>query len=1162
MSINDNKIEVVDGIDNLLVGLRRSFFPAAVIHAASEIKKLHSEFQPVSNLTLVQLNKVRFRERKDIHYAMTSLFSALHGTARPIVFILSGNKEKTTIHLGFWKRAAGDNNAEDLFAAIKGFIPGTEFSPVPDNAPILSTLKSYTHINAMVGVPSEKQAFQDEKRTAPIESGIERLADAMTSDNYTLMITATPVHPEESAHYFENISSILDYAHRLAKTSEQRSTGTQHSTNEQTGSNIGGSSQVGIQITKGETLSETPRWLIRWGKGLAKFFVGNDRERTGDFTPQKQINRQIGAQFTEGKQWGINNSKGITFGTSEGEALTYEHVNHQAIFAEELLKMIQGRLKNGIGEGLWKTNVLFLSDREESAVKGCNILKGMWSGAQSHQDPVRFIELSDLITGENDCRLDNALALVSSQIVENHPLGIAYSGGYTWMTSGELALEANLPYYELPSLSSELVVEYGRFLPSYDPNNQLMLGSLVDRNIKTETPVWMDTFRLNRHLFVTGLTGAGKSNTVRSILLELARLGIPFLVIEPVKSEYRLLGKELKKRYEEGTSKFEHLDVFSLSGNGAEKLVLNPFAFEVKRGDDPATALISHIDRLKAVFNSSLGMYSSMPYILEEMIYKAYTNAGWNLETGKNGYFEIARKFLGLDEDSELRNLFLPTLSELAGLVDEAIKTFFPDKSDYGVSLVGALKSRLNSLSRGAKGLLLNQKLSLPMQALLERPCVIELEAFADNDEKAFIMALLLSRIYEFRSGKLAKGLKHVLVIEEAHRLLAKPPQTGEYSANSRGKSVEVFSDMLAEIRAYGQGIVIADQIPAKLIPDVIKNTDIKIVHRLMAKEDREAVGTAMNLTERQINDLNRATPGLATVSFDGLNSAIRVQIRNVPLQTVDGEESPATVRIEAMTEYKRNVFLKPVTAAVGDQSTECHVVPDKSMERSYWLVLRLFFIAAICEKTDPLVKLRYEIERKDATNNYQAIIDKEDLWPCVAEGAHLFLNDLIANGMSPGDAGVLVSSLVAFARPWSQEKTFNKEMESFILWVRKEIDFSDKSKADQIDFFSFVLRMYAYKTDFQDKVKEALQVSSISDWTPLQEVLLEYAKDLTVNKMPQTDTVAKIKLMLGMIRCIKDADDDLAKKAGLAYHSLIHLLPGQNTTIVTQEWEEEENND
>ena len=1146
MNSNEQRIEIVSDIDNLLAGLRRTFLPAAVVSEAAGRKK-HREVQPISNLTLVQLNKVRFRERKDIHYAMTSLFSALHGTNRSIVFILSGNKEKTTIHLGFWNETDGEKGAEELFAAIKGFIPGTEYSHVLDSAPILDNIESYTHINAMVGVPSEKQAFQDEKRTAPIECGIERLADAMTSDNYALIITATPVHTEESALYFENISSILDYAHRLVKMSEQRSFGTQQGTSVQEGANYGGSSQKGCQESSGETLTETPWCLKRWSKGIARFVAGGA-------APQKQISKQIGAQFTEGLQWGVTINQGVTSGFSKSEALTYEHVNHQAIFAEELLKMIQGRLKNGIGEGLWKTNVLFLSDREESAVKGCNILKGMWSGAQSHQDPIRFIKLTELIKGDSGNRIDNALALMSNKIVEDHPLGIAYSGGYTWMTSGELALEANLPYYELPSLSSENVVEYGRFLPTYDPHNQIMLGNLVDRNIKTDTPVWMDTFRLNRHLFITGLTGAGKSNTVRSILLELARLGIPFLVIETVKSEYRLLRKELERRYKEGTSKFSHLDIFSLSGYGAEKLVLNPFAFEIRAGEEPATALISHIDRLKAVFNSSLGMYSSMPYILEEMIYKAYKNAGWNLETGKNVYFEKARKYLGLDENAEMRNYFLPTLSDLAGLVDEAIKSFFPDKSDYGISLVGALKSRLNSLSRGAKGLLLNQRLSLPMQALLERPCVIELEAFADNDEKAFIMALLLSRIYEFRSGKLAKELKHVLVIEEAHRLLANPPQTGEYSANSRGKSVEVFSDMLAEIRAYGQGIVIADQIPGKLIPDVIKNTDIKIVHRLMAKEDREAVGTAMNLADSQINDLNRATPGLATVSFDGLNSAIRVQIRNVPLQITCKEDNSAILRIEAMTEYKRNVFLPP------SEHIKESVVPDQELKRSYWLILRLFFIAAFCENgVNPLLSFRLEVESKKAINNYQPKIGKDNLWACIAEGAHLLLNDLVANGMSPGDAGVLISALVAFARPWSKDKAFRKGMNLFIRLAKKEIDFRDRTTSAQIDFFSFVLQMYADRTDFQTMVKEALLVSSIADWTPLQNTLLEYVKDLTENTL-ESDIVAKILLMLRLIRCIKGVDDVLAKKAGLAYHTLIQLLPGQNTTVITQKWEDENN--
>lgn len=1136
-------LEASTDIQNLLLGIRRTCFPAAVIEQAGNIAKINAGSLPsVEKLTLVQVNKVRYRERKDIKYSMTSLFSALHGTAQPIVFILTSNKISTAIYLGFWDTEGNsESHSEDLHAAIKGFIPGSEFTQVKDSKDIISSITKLQHVNALVGVPSEKQTFQDEKRNNPFEYGIERFADAMTNDQYALFITATPVNIESAAEYFERLSVLLDYVHRLAKSSEQYSSGTQEGKNIQFGENSGGSEQSGESSGSNESAPESPWVLKRWGLGVKKFFAGGP-------APTKQAGTQIGKQFTEGTTWGTTASVSINTGSSETASSTLEKMNHQAVFAEELLKMLQGRLKNGIGEGLWKTNVLLLSDRNASVEKGCNILKGMWAGGQSHQDPIRSIELTDLFPNSSKNKIDNALILMNHRLFEEHPLGIAYSGGYTWLTSGELALEANLPYYELPDLSSENIIEYGRFLPTYDKLKQIELGKLVDRNINTDTPVCMDTFRLNRHLFVTGLTGAGKSNTIRAVLLELARLGIPFLVIEPVKSEYRRLNQELGKRFKEGNSKFDHLDVFSLSGQGAEKLVLNPFAFEIRPEEDMATALICHIDRLKAVFNSSLGMYSSMPYILEEMIYKAYVNAGWNIETGENSFFEIARSLLGLPQNSELRNLFLPRLSDLTALVDEAMKGFFPKDSDYGISLVGALKSRLNSLSRGAKGLLLNQRLSLPIQALLDHPCVIELESFADNDEKAFIMALLLSRIYEFRAGKLDNYLRHVLVIEEAHRLLSKPPQTGEYSSNSRGKSVEVFADMLAEIRAYGQGIVIADQIPAKLIPDVIKNTDIKIVHRLMAKEDREAVGTAMNLDEKQIKDLNRATPGLATVSFDGLNSPIRVQIREVPLRTVYEERTTDIEHIDTMSEYKQNVFLS-IPAG------KC-VSPIKKSQKSYWLVLRLFFIAAICEDNKILIKFRSLLSQKNASNKYNAEFDTDELWPCVAEAAHTLMADLCSVGVVPGEAGILISSFISFAHPWSISSTFNTKFEAFVAFVKKDgLLFSGQGE-QKGDFLSFMLQLYADRSGFQEKVIQALVNSSPENWASLQDALMFYISDMTYGLVPKDDAISKILISLRLIKCMRTDDDDLRKKAGRAYGALRQMLPDANKILVTQEWE------
>jgi uncharacterized protein len=69
---------------------------------------------------------------------------------------------------------------------------------------------------------------------------------------------------------------------------------------------------------------------------------------------------------------------------------------------------------------------------------------------------------------------------------------------------------------------------------------------------------------------------------------------------------------------------------------------------------------------------------------------------------------------------------------------------------------------------------------------------------------------------------------------------------------SARGKSVGLFVDMLAEIRAFGQGLAIVEQIPSKIVPEAVKNTSLKIMLRLAAKDDRDSLGAAMNFTEAQ----------------------------------------------------------------------------------------------------------------------------------------------------------------------------------------------------------------------------------------------------------------------------------------------------------------------
>lgn len=891
-----------------------------IMAEAQELPSLPDDF--LKQAIFYRVNAVRFRERKDIRYAVSSLLSALHQLGKPLLFIVRGTNRSLDLYLGILSAEGDDEsrNNDEVKSALRGFMPGTEPIFCDDNVrqKLADDLNGLTAAAALVGVPSEKVLFSEDKRNGPMEYGLERFIDAMTPNDYALFISALPVSHVGASAYYKQVSSLLDIVHPLTKISEQHSIGENWTTNHQRGTNLNVSEGLSENqgLTVGESYQDKNSVLVRPFKAAWRWIVGGKTAY-----PQKQVSANVGWQKNHSTSFGINVSEGFTSGGSTSDAKTVEQINSMATYAEDVLKLLQERLKNGMGEGLWKTTALMLGADRHTVQKGAHMLTGMWSGGKSHQDPLRYIMLTDhpKMHGVKKPLL-TALPLSAADFLREHPLGDAYHSASTWLSSADLAHELNLPHYALPDLAVEKVVEYGRFMPRKPKETMLKLGEMIDHNVKSDVPVWLDLKKLNRHLFVTGLTGSGKSNTIRAILVELAKQGIPFMVIEPAKKEYRALKKRIRQMHKLGETVFDDMDVYSLSDIGplSEGLSMNPFAFEVPAVGNPGTALVAHIDRLKSVFNSALGMYSSMPFILEDIIYKAYTNMGWNIETGKNMYMQGALELYPEDKrdimERRLRPLFLPVLSDLKPLVQPALKSFFDGKSDYSISLSGALRSRLDSLTRGNKGTMLDSRISTPLShnshGMLERPCVIELESFADNEEKAFIMALLLSRIYEYRiachDGGISDKLKHVLVIEEAHRLLSQPQKGGEHAADGKSKSVEVFSDMLAEIRAYGQGIIIADQIPAKLIPDVMKNTDVKIVHRLTAKDDREAVGAAMNLTKEQMEDLSKSVPGMATISYGGMDKAARVMMTEILVH--EGEEVDIP-RSYAMEEYRRDLF-------------------------------------------------------------------------------------------------------------------------------------------------------------------------------------------------------------------------------------------------------------
>ncbi len=574
-------------------------------------------------------------------------------------------------------------------------------------------------------------------------------------------------------------------------------------------------------------------------------------------------------QATAGKSQNVSESE------SWGESGSVELLDANAAFCEKLLEDHIARLQEAKSGGWWQTSVYTAGENEAVVWAVSGALRALCAGPTSALDPLRTHILPPHLLREAVVR-GQTLTLTARDDNDDatppnprHPLGPPFETLGTCLHGGEAAILLNLPFSEIPGLPMRDLTDFSLSAPPSAPGT-IPLGDLLDSLGRPLGGVAVTEGALNRHTFITGMTGYGKSNTAMQILFETYNtLGVPFLVLEPAKAEYRLLAQMPEFR--------DVLRVYSIGGATGLPFRLNPLA------PVPGIPLSRHVDLLKAVFNASFPMYAGMPYVLEEAIIEVYRDRGWSLSETDNPHLSPRSS---MDERSALT----PSLEDLYDKIEVVLK-----RRNYGQeihqNMGAALRSRLRSLMMGNKGLVFNTRRATPLRDLFEVPCIIELKNLGDDEEKAFVMALLFTFLYEYAEvrqrdiplEKRGKRLGHLTLIEEAHRLLTATHGSGGTSetGDPKGKAVTMFTDMLAEMRAYGEGFVIADQIPTKLAPETLKNSNLKIVHRLAAPDDREITGACLNLNSAQIRHLNNLKQGEAIVHNERLGEAALVQIVN-----------------------------------------------------------------------------------------------------------------------------------------------------------------------------------------------------------------------------------------------------------------------------------------
>lgn len=551
---------------------------------------------------------------------------------------------------------------------------------------------------------------------------------------------------------------------------------------------------------------------------------------------------------------------------SRGLSVSKESLDKTAQYCEQHIDHYMQRIQDGRSLGFWNVGIYILSDDSSTFLRAQSIARSLYSGEHTYYEPIRVVDLSystpvkESIANFRLPKLGNLVNQEGEKV--SHPLGELYQSLGTPLTTEELSILVSFPTREVPGMKLKTVADFNLNPPGQEGAE---IGSLLYYGEKLGRRISISSNSLTRHTFVTGLTGSGKTNTCLALLDDAYKKhGQKFLVIDPAKTEYRfllnsnILGKDLM--------------VFTLGDESLSPFRLNPFEFI--RG----FPLLSHIDLIKAVFNSAFPMYASMPYLLEEAVLDIYQERGWDISTTTNCFIK------GDIADPKIDYApFIPRLSDLYAKIDGVVARKRYD-AKIAQDLTAALKARLGSLLHGGKGLMLDTQRSINLETLLEKPVILELRRAGDDDERAFLMALIFVMLYETcQNRKIRKELQHVTLIEEAHRLLRNiPTSVSMESANPRGKTVEMFTDMMAEMRAMGEGFIIVDQMPNKLVPDVIKGSNLKIVHRLMAHDDRLSVGNAMGMNDSQIDYLPRLKKGEAIIHSEELEEACLVMIDSV----------------------------------------------------------------------------------------------------------------------------------------------------------------------------------------------------------------------------------------------------------------------------------------
>lgn len=802
-------------------------------------------------IRLYRIAKIVFDKEEDSNNKLAAVFQAVLPFCSSVVLLLKGETTYAELYLGV---RSGNNigiAGEVLQDSFLGNFPGSRIEAVSRER-TENLFKDYGYedysecnISAINTIPALKGGKEKE-----FVQGLEKFIDTMKGTEYLCEILAETVSKESTEKRISGFEQLFSALYPFSKKTMSHGHNEGQTLTEGISESISDSISTGISLASGSTSSVNQGMNKSFNLGahmLLGFGFGTGTSSGTSYGTS--VNESESRTASKQSMSGRNRSESLTSGTTDSMTIEYKNKNIDNLL-EKVEKHLK-RLKDGASYGIWEGAAYFIAKEKKTAVIAASTFSSLITGDMSGIENSHFSIFGNELPQTKKvweylkfCKHPRFSVPMYSHGGEGQKVAPT-----TCINGRELTLLMALPRKSVTGVMVTEMAEFGRnIIENRKSGKTVQLGNIYHMGEVESNPLEINLENLTAHCFVTGSTGSGKSNTVYHMIekISLSEVKIPFLVIEPAKGEYR---NEFRN--------VPGIHLFTTNPWMDQLLKINPFSF------CEGIHILEHLDRLIEIFNTCWEMYAAMPAILKEAIEQAYVSKGWDLMNSvymKNG--------------EAVYPTFADVLKQLPKIINSS-QYSSDTKGDY----IGALVTRVSSMTNGIYGQIFCDEFEIEEKALFDENTVVDLSRVGSSETKSLIMGILVLKLTEYRiahAGGSNLGLEHITVLEEAHNLLKNVENVAGTAGNSIvSKSVEMIVNSIAEMRTYGEGFIIVDQSPTAVDIAAIKNTNTKIVMRLPEKEDCKLAGYALSLKEQQIEELPKLETGVAVVMQNNWNQAV-----------------------------------------------------------------------------------------------------------------------------------------------------------------------------------------------------------------------------------------------------------------------------------------------